>query len=61
MLIVTPAFWPDQQKWYLNVNVYGTTATEGIFGKLATATAGCRPSPTARRSDRSRIRCISDM
>jgi hypothetical protein len=34
-LVVTPAWWPDQQKWYLNVNVYGTTATEGIFGKLA--------------------------
>lgn len=34
-LVVTPAYWPDQQKWYLNVNVYGTTATEGIFGKLA--------------------------
>jgi len=35
MLVVTPAWWPDQQKWYLNVNVYGTMATEGIFGKLA--------------------------
>jgi len=35
LLVVTPAWWPDQQKWYLNVNVYGTTATEGIFGKLA--------------------------
>jgi hypothetical protein len=34
-LVVTPAWWPDQQKWYLNVNVYGTIATEGIFGKLA--------------------------
>ncbi len=34
ILIVTPAFWPDQQKWYLNVNVYGATATAGIFGKL---------------------------
>lgn len=34
-LVVTPAFWDSQQKWYLNVNVYGTTATEGIFGKLA--------------------------
>ena len=34
-LVVTPAWWPDQQKWYLNVNVYGTTATEGIYGKLA--------------------------
>jgi hypothetical protein len=33
-LVVTPAWWQDQQKWYLNVNVYGTTATEGTFGKL---------------------------
>jgi Bacterial Ig-like domain (group 3) len=33
-LVVTPAWWADQQKWYLNVNVYGTTATEGIFGQL---------------------------
>lgn len=35
-LIVTPAYWPAQQIWYLNINVYGTTATQGIFGKLAT-------------------------
>jgi hypothetical protein len=35
IVIVTPAFWSDQQKWYLNVNVYGATATRGIFGKLA--------------------------
>jgi hypothetical protein len=34
-LIVTPAYWPDQQKWYLNVNLYGATATEGTFGQLA--------------------------
>ncbi|HLW71302.1 MAG TPA: Ig-like domain-containing protein [Candidatus Binataceae bacterium] len=35
LLVVTPAWWPGQQQWYLNVNVYGTTATKGIFGKLA--------------------------
>ena len=35
ILIVTPAFWPDQQKWYLNVNVCAATATAGIYGKLA--------------------------
>jgi hypothetical protein len=35
ILIVTPTFWQDQQKWYLNVNVYATTAAAGIFGKLA--------------------------
>jgi hypothetical protein len=34
-LVVTPGYWPDQQKWYLAVNVYGTTATDGTFGKLA--------------------------
>lgn len=34
-LIVTPAYWLDQQKWYLNVNLYGATATNGIFGQLA--------------------------
>jgi hypothetical protein len=36
-LVVVPAYWPDQQKWYLNVNVYGTTATKGTFGQLAVA------------------------
>jgi hypothetical protein len=34
-LVVTPAYWSDQQKWYLNVTVSGTTATAGIFGQLA--------------------------
>ena len=34
-LVVTPAFWESQQKWYLNVNVYQTSATEGIWGRLA--------------------------
>ena len=34
-LVVTPNWWPDQQKWYLNVTVYDTTGTEGVFGKLA--------------------------
>lgn len=34
-LVVTPNYWADQQKWYLNVNVYGTTASAGIFGQLA--------------------------
>ena len=34
-LIVTPGYWPDQKKWYLNIDVYGTKATEGTFGKLA--------------------------
>lgn len=33
-LVVVPAYWADQKKWYLNVNVYGAKATEGTFGKL---------------------------
>jgi hypothetical protein len=35
ILVVTPAWWPDQQKWYLNVSVSGTGAIGGIYGKLA--------------------------
>jgi hypothetical protein len=34
-VVVTPAWWEAQQTWYLNVNVYETTATEGIFGRIA--------------------------
>ena len=34
-LVVTPAWWAAQQKWYLNVNVYQTTATQGIMGSIA--------------------------
>jgi hypothetical protein len=35
-VVVAPAFWQSQQKWYLNVNAYQTSATEGIMGRLAT-------------------------
>jgi hypothetical protein len=35
ILQVTSAWWPAQQKWYLNVNVSQTTAHEGIYGALA--------------------------
>lgn len=34
-LVVTPTWWNSQQKWYLNVNIYDTTATEGIMGRIA--------------------------
>lgn len=34
-LVVTPAYWEKQKKWYLNVNVYDTTASEGIMGRIA--------------------------
>jgi len=35
ILVVTPAYWADQQKWYLNVTVSNTTARSGILGALA--------------------------
>ncbi len=34
-LVVTPGWWSSQQKWYLNVNAYQTTASEGVMGALA--------------------------
>lgn len=34
-MIVTSGWWASQNKWYLNLNVYHTTATEGIMGILA--------------------------
>ena len=34
-LVVTPAFWDSQQLWYLNVNVYQTSATQGTMGRIA--------------------------
>lgn len=33
-LVVTSAYWPARQIWYLNVNVYGTSAQQGTMGKL---------------------------
>lgn len=35
LLVATPGFWSSQGKWYLNVNVYGGDAFEGIMGPLA--------------------------
>ena len=34
-LVATPAYWTSQQTWYLNLNVYQTTASQGIWGRLA--------------------------
>lgn len=34
-MIVTPGWWGSQQTWYLNVDAYHTTATEGLMGALA--------------------------
>jgi len=35
VLIVTPGWWASQSKWYLNVSVFHTTASEGIMGAIA--------------------------
>lgn len=32
ILAVTPGWWADQGKWYLNVDVFSTPATDGIVG-----------------------------
>jgi hypothetical protein len=34
-LVATPAYWNSQQTWYLNLNVYQTTGSEGIWGRRA--------------------------
>jgi hypothetical protein len=34
-LIVTPSYWSAQQLWYLNVNVYGGTAAQAVYGRIA--------------------------
>jgi hypothetical protein len=33
-IVVTPAWWPSQQKWYLDVNVYQTSAILGTMGVM---------------------------
>jgi hypothetical protein len=33
-LVVTSAYWTARKVWYLNVNVYGTSAQQGTMGKL---------------------------
>ncbi len=33
-VVATPAYWQSQQTWYLNLNVYQTTATQGIWGRI---------------------------
>jgi len=35
-LVATPAWWDAQKTWYLNLNIYGTSASKGIWGTLAT-------------------------
>lgn len=33
-LMVTPNYWAPQKQWFMNVNVYNTTAAEGIMGEV---------------------------
>jgi hypothetical protein len=33
-IVVTSAYWNARKVWYLNVNVYGTSAHQGTMGKL---------------------------
>lgn|GEM_PF-2182330 len=33
-LVVTSAYWDSKKVWYLNVNIYGTSAHQGTMGKL---------------------------
>jgi hypothetical protein len=34
-LVVTPQFWSGHDTWYLNINVFDTTAREGTMGMIA--------------------------
>ena len=33
-LVVTPAYWNDQQTWYMNLELYQASATSGIWGRI---------------------------
>jgi len=35
VLIVTPGWWASQGKWYLNLSVFHTAASQGIMGAIA--------------------------
>lgn len=37
-LVVTPRYWNSYQVWYLNVNVYNTTAVLGVMGAITSDT-----------------------
>jgi hypothetical protein len=34
-VVITPAFWNGPNRWYLNVNIYQTSAVAGTMGKIA--------------------------
>jgi len=58
-LVVTSSFWDARKVWYLNVNVYGTSAHQGTMGSLAErswlpalpdgSSLGARPTSEADR------------
>lgn len=57
-IVATPKFWSGQQKWYLNLNVYQTSAIQGIWGRVADrwlpalpngSTLGQRPDSAPQR------------
>ncbi len=35
VLVATPLFWTSQSKWYINLDVFHTSALEGVMGALA--------------------------
>ena len=35
VLVATPLFWTPQGKWYINVDVFHTSALEGVMGAMA--------------------------
>jgi hypothetical protein len=61
LLMATPAFWSSQGKWYLNVNITGAEAFEGIMGAVAPkswlptlrdgSSLGPKPASLAERYD----------
>jgi hypothetical protein len=66
LLAATPGFWSSQGKWYMNVNIYGGDAFEGIMGALARgswlpalpdgSSLGPKPASAAQRYDDLNVR-----
>jgi hypothetical protein len=58
-LIALPLWWGSQQKWYLNLSVFNTPATEGVMGYIRNGdwlpllpdgtSLGARPAPLNQR------------
>lgn len=61
LLVATPGFWSSQGQWYLNVNVSGADAYEGIMGAITRggwlpalpdgSSLGPKPASLAQRFD----------